>query len=157
MNPALKVVFALMFAPTALITVLVVIMLGSTPFILTKEVTVLEYLVAFRPHMGMMFAAVLLTGLLGWHIHRAQQRVLENRVSMTYADFSKALRGKQVVVDLYSRGKGEYHLQLSRSYLLEDGRVAAIQGSLNPRRDRDNYRYFQHSTSSRSDAGRKSR
>lgn len=70
--------------------------------------------------------------------------MLKGLVVMTYAEFSQALRDKQVVADLHSMGRGDYHEQISRSYLLEDGRVACIQGSLNPRRDRDNYRYFQH-------------
>lgn len=147
-NTVLKLVFAPVFGVTFFADLAALLYLGLLAYSAITGTGDWDVVREKLPEVIRFGVAILagniLAGFLIWRIRGNEKSVLDSLVSLTYAEFSEALRDKRVVGDVQSSGRGKYHDTLNRCYLLDDGQIAFVQGTLNARRDRNNYRHFQH-------------
>ncbi|MES1930269.1 hypothetical protein SADO_13478 [Salinisphaera dokdonensis CL-ES53] len=82
---------------------------------------------------------------LAWLVVRRDKRIFARIQKLTYAEFSKLLRENRVAGDLRAKGLLDpLDRKASDCYVLDDGCLVEVAGTVNPRRDHDTYRYFQN-------------
>lgn len=100
-------------------------------------------------HVVQLFLMALIISVpvaaFAWFVIRRDRRIIARIQNMTYAEFSQALREQRVVGEIHPRSLFDpFDRRFARCYILDDGGVVDVAGTLQPRRDRDNYRDFQH-------------